>query len=278
MDFTDQNQNNCPLCQMTEGNFILNSDKFKKCKSCGTVYNLDYAPLTYNDTYFTTDYQQQYGKTYAEDFPNIYRQSSIRIKRIKKLIDNKKNLSAIDIGCALGFFLKCAADSGFSKLTGVEISEYAINYARQNYQYDFYKEPLENFIFPEKYDLISAWYVMEHFPQTAEIFSKIITAIKPGGILAFSMPSAYGPLLQHHPADWIKSHPTDHRIDVTPKSIKLFLKKQGFKKVKVYAAGFHPERSFSKKSILFPVFKIFYKMKVTLTAYSDTIEVYAVKE
>ena len=60
----------CPICNSKNFNSI--SQDLHKCKSCAIVFNSNYKQLQYNEEYFIGDYEKQYGKTYIDDFPNIY--------------------------------------------------------------------------------------------------------------------------------------------------------------------------------------------------------------
>ncbi len=102
-------------------------------------------------------------------------------------------------------------------------------------------------------------------------------ALKKGGMLAFSAPSVFGPLYHFNRKQWISTHPADHRVDFSPASARKLLHRLGFRRWWVYPGGFHPERIISAKSFFFPFFSMLYRRFAGLTAYSDTIEVYAVK-
>jgi SAM-dependent methyltransferase len=271
---------NCPVCGGGRSAIILAEHPFRRCNSCQTVFNPAHNIISYSDSYYTEDYRAQYGKTYEEDFDNIYRASVRRIKRtmlLWKSFHKESPHSVLDIGCALGFFLKAAEDHGFIKIDGIEISSFAARRCRELFRYRVTKSPFEDAKISCKYDLISSWYFLEHCIDTKSVFEKIVSHLNDGGIFAFSVPSVFGPTYLFNRKKWAETHPVDHMIDLSPETAVRILKKAGFKKVKVYAAGIHPERVMSKKNPLFILFKPMYEWLSRVTAFSDTIEIYAIK-
>jgi SAM-dependent methyltransferase len=256
------------------------SDYIYKCRSCGIAFNTKFSPKRYDDNYFLSEYRRQYGKTYIEDYDAIYTASKQRIKKILKFIKIKKNpagMSLFDIGAAAGFFLKCARDSGLRNVAGIEISEYASKYCRHTFNISVIRSSFDDFSFNGKFDIITAWFFIEHCENPGTVIKKIYSALNRGGVFAFSGPSIQGPLFRFNRMVWIRTHPTDHRIDFSPRFAARVLKKCGFRKIHVRPAGFHPERIISSNSIFFRPFSLIYSIYSRLTAFSDTIEVYAVK-
>jgi len=270
----------CPLCGGGRSAVIIADQPFRRCISCGTVFNAAHKTIAYSDRYYTEDYRAQYGLTYEEDFENIYRASVCRIKKIMKLWDsfhNEPPRSVLDIGCALGFFLKAAEDHGFTKVHGIEVSAFASGRCRKLFGYQTTRASFEKAKIECRYDLITSWYFLEHCVNTKSVLEKIIAHLNDGGFFAFSVPSVFGPTYLFNKKKWAETHPVDHRIDLSPKTAVRILKRAGFGKVKVYPAGIHPERVMTKENLLYPLFKPLYTWLSHATAFSDTIEIYAIK-
>ena len=98
-----------------------------------------------------------------------------------------------------------------------------------------------------------------------------------GGVFALAVPSCFGPMFYFDRNEWVRTHPKDHRIDLSPEGAKKILKDIGFKKVKVIKCGYHPERVLRRESLFFMPFELIYRLYSSLTGFSDTIEIYAVK-
>lgn len=262
----------CPIC--TSSSFKKISDTLLLCKVCSTVYNAGYAPAVYCDDYFGKEYHAQYGKTYEEDFESIYAASLFRLKIIQNLSGNNlSGKSLLDIGCALGFFCKAARDAGFGVVEGLEISHYAADYCKQQFNIPVHVAGFEQFAANRKYDVITAWFVIEHFAKPYAMLSKIYDMLQDRGIFACTLPSYFGPLFYCHRKQWITTHPQDHRIDVAPWSIKKLLKRIGFSYVRCFPSGYHPERfgAIAQKH------KNLYVKLSNILCFSDTILVIAVK-
>ena len=135
----------CPFCGTNKNKCI--SESLYYCKKCQHVINLNHKHISYDKDYFLSEYENQYGKTYINDYENIYRVSVKRINRIKNILginssygcstpvvnNSLKNFSLLDLGCALGFFLKAAQDQGAEPLLGIEISEFASKYCTSKF-------------------------------------------------------------------------------------------------------------------------------------------------
>jgi 2-polyprenyl-3-methyl-5-hydroxy-6-metoxy-1,4-benzoquinol methylase len=271
----------CPLCGGGKADLALADSSFYRCRSCGTVFNAAHRILSYSDSYFTDDYQAQYGKTYEQDFPAIYKAAQKRVSRILSLWNeshSRKPSSALDVGCAMGFFLKAASDAGIRNVKGLEISKFASGRGKKLFGFEYIRKPFEKAVFDEKFDVVTAWYFIEHSYESRAAFEKAASLVKKGGVMAFSVPSVFGPSYLLHRKEWAKTHPVDHRIDLSPGTVKKLMKSMGFSKCAVYPAGIHPNRVISEKNLLFPVFKPLFRTFSEFTAFSDTLEVYALKD
>ena len=265
----------CPFCGRQNRTAI--SASLYRCAGCGIIFNADHKSLSYDRDYFITSYKEQYGKTYVEDFDNIYRMSQARLDLILANIVKRPDLSLLDLGCAAGFFLKAAKDRGVENLLGIEVSEFAAEYCRNTFSIDVIQSPFDEAAIDRKFSVISSWFFLEHMPDPAADINRIFSMLEDGGVFACGIPSYYGPSFSFDREGWVRTHPADHRIDLSPSSAKRILKQAGFRRVKVYRSGYHPERVVKKDSWIYPLFEPVYNIFSRLTAYSDTIEIYAVK-
>jgi len=266
----------CPLCGESRkprqyGNGL------QRCRSCRIVFNARHAPLSYDESYFTDEYRAQYGRTYVEDRESIAALSKARLSRILGIMGGRIkpcDISLLDIGSALGFFLKQAADTGIGGLQGVEISPYAAQYCRKNFKIAVTNSSFDSAEFDRGFDVITAWYFIEHCADPLASLQKIYRLLRPGGVFAFSSPSVFGPLFVFNRDEWVLGHPPDHRMDFSPRSARRVLKGLGYSRVSVRPGGIHPERVLPKGSALFAGA---YGALSRLLCFSDTIEAYALK-
>ncbi len=266
----------CPFCGRSSETEI--SIDLHKCRRCDLIFNINCKSLSYDRDYFISDYQGQYGKTYLDDFENIYRLSFTRLQKILKLIKSSKyETSVLDIGSAAGFFLKAAKDAGIMKLLGIEISNFASDYCRNNFKIEVIESPFEKAEIKEKFDIITSWFFIEHLMDPLSAMKRIYSMLNDGGVFALAVPSCFGPMFFLSRNEWIKTHPADHRFDLSPKGAKRILKDIGFKNVIVAKCGYHPERVVSRENLFYKPFELIYRLYSVLTGFSDTIEIYAVK-
>jgi len=265
----------CPFCKSKPSSSC--TPQLHRCRSCGITYNSAHSALDYDKNYFLDDYKTQYGKTYIEDFENIYRLAMKRMDVILRMTESRERLSFLDIGSAMGFFLKCARDMGADRVRGIEISDYAARYAQKEFGIETITRPFDEIPADEIYDVITAWFFLEHCPDPAVVIGKIYTSLSRGGVFAFSVPSSFGPLFTFRRQEWISTRPVDHRIDFTPRGARRILKKAGFRRVNVRASGIHPERMLREDHPLYRPFSFIYGRLAPLFNFSDTIEIYAVK-
>jgi SAM-dependent methyltransferase len=265
----------CPLC-----GHALREEKrtgFNRCDTCGSVVNPCYSQGGYGKDYFFQEYENRYGRSYEEDIPVIYELSCRRMDSIQKMASKRiEEMELFEIGCALGAFLTCARDRGAKKVRGLEISSWAVDYCRKK-ELDVREGSFEKHVEDEPCDVLAAWFVLEHFENPGKALGKLESMLKPGGVLALSLPSIRGPLFTLHPYRWKKSHPADHRIDIDPFHFKKHLLSIGFRKVLVMPGGIHPDRVMKPENLLYHVFKRVYGFWARWAVFSDTVEVYALK-
>ncbi|GHU34306.1 hypothetical protein FACS1894172_14370 [Spirochaetia bacterium] len=260
----------CPACGDRSSHRVLarfSSRTYRCCKSCGLIYQsrLNSPPVEYTKDYFFDLYQKQYGKTYLEDFPHLVTMGKERLQRISSYNSGKKLL---DIGCAYGPFLAAAQESGLSPV-GIDPAEDAVRYVNEEL-----KIPAIHGLFPSPqlfalapFDIITLWYVIEHFEYPKEILQEIHYLLKPGGLLAFSTPSCSGISRRVSMQQFLHNSPADHWTIWDPNHVATILGRAGFSVKKIHITGHHPER--------FPVFGSMGISKIF--GLGDTFEVYAVK-
>jgi 2-polyprenyl-3-methyl-5-hydroxy-6-metoxy-1,4-benzoquinol methylase/spore coat polysaccharide biosynthesis predicted glycosyltransferase SpsG len=285
--FSPQVNRRCPVCaaDVPARSISRFSERtYRRCPKCGVIY-MDRTcppPIEYEREYFFESYKRQYGKTYLDDFTNIKEAGKRRLKIIKSLSHRQDaKMALFDIGCAYGPFLAAADEEGFSP-SGIDPAEDAVRYVQQELGL-----PAVHGFFPHSplpaphsplYDVVTLWFVIEHFTDCASVLSAIRNILKPGGILAFSTPSFSGISGRSSLRRFLSASPSDHRTVWSPLMCKKALALTGFKVKKTVSIGHHPER--------FPLLGKLAKSKKspmywTLMAISrifnlgDTFEVYA---
>ena len=252
-EITSGRKMNCPICgeiSLGADNIISRNETrtYRRCRKCGIVYmSFTTMPeMEYDKSYFFEDYKKQYGKTYEEDFQSIKEQGLRRINNIKKIVTKVKNKTLLDIGCAYGPFLDAAADNKMAAF-GTDISEDAVAYVQEKLGYE-----AKCCAFPEidtlkefgvnQFDVVSMWYVIEHFKNLHTVLTKVNNILKEGGIFAFSTPCGEGISAKSDCNNFYEISPADHYSIWEISKAKKILGKYGFKIEKIVSTGHHPER------------------------------------
>ena len=199
-----------------------------KCKKCNSLFRKYFLPVStdYSSKYFIEDYKNQYGKTYEEDEENLKALAKNRLEIIKSV---KPAGKILDLGSAMGFFLKEASSNGY-ETEGIEISEYAANYCVKNLNLNVHNISLLDFEYKEKeYDIITAWYVLEHIYDFDKLLKNILFSLKDGGIFAFAMPNGNG-ISGKFNKNYFKIVPSDHAFETNPKALDKFFERYSLKR------------------------------------------------
>ena len=201
---------------------------------------------TYEKSYFFEDYKKQYGKTYKEDFDLIKEQGKRRVSVITSLNKSKKGKNVLDIGCAYGPFLSAVSESDLNPF-GTDICEDAVDYVKNELHF-----PASTAAFPginttdefgiASFDVVTMWYVIEHFKNLDVVLKKVNSILKMDGIFAFSTPSGEGVSALTNTKDFYINSPSDHYSIWEPSKANKILKPYGFKVIKTVSTGHHPER------------------------------------
>ena len=246
----------CPVCGKvpSQPDEVISRNEtrtYRRCSTCGMVY-MAFTTIEdkkYKKEYFFEEYKKQYGKTYEEDFDSIKAQGMRRAAIIKSLIGaggaaTEKNL--LDIGCAYGPFLAAASESSFNPF-GTDIAEDAVSYVQQKLKY-----PAVCSAFPDidtaeefgitQFDVVTMWYVIEHFKDLGKVLRKVSTLVRKGGLFAFSTPSGEGISAVSDKDHFYEISPTDHYTIWEPSRADSILRIFGFRVERIVSTGHHPER------------------------------------
>jgi len=143
-----------------------------------------------------------------------------------------RNKTVLDLGCGSGYGSYILKNIGHSnKVSGVDISPDAINYAQENYgkNIDFQIgniHHLDNI--PDKsIDIAISFEVLEHTDKQDQMLSEIKRVLKNGGTAIISTPN----ILTYPPGNEY------HLKELSPKDFNLLLKKY-FKNFKIYFQNF----------------------------------------
>ena len=288
---------NCPVCrtahQTFEDQIVSRIEKrtFRRCRTCGMLYiswTTDGFDTNYDEKYFFDSYKKQYGRTYLEDFKAIKTQCVRRISVIDYIFRNKHKVitpAVLDVGCAFGPFLDAANDAGW-QVFGTDISQEAVSYVQDKLHY-----PASLSAFPafdsvtefgiKEFDVVTMWYVIEHFQDLDSVLKAVSKILKRGGVFAFSTPSASGVSGRFNTQNFFQSSPADHFTLWEPSRASSILKRYGFRVQRIVSTGHHPERFPNLAKDKVRPNSIQYALYAAASRFfglGDTFEVYCIKE
>jgi len=152
----------------------------------------------------------------------------------------------LDVGCAYGPFLSAAYEAGYQP-EGIDPAASAVEYVQNELELPAWNVTFEDFELALKgcqnrYDVISMWFVLEHFPRVDRILCKANLCLKIGGLLVFSTPNSSGISGTRSLKGFLKQSPRDHHTVWSPAIARRVLPRFGFRIRKVVVTGHHPER------------------------------------
>lgn len=133
----------------------------------------------------------------------------------------------LDIGCGTGNFLAAARDAGF-RVSGTELDRNAACFAKEKLGLQRVL-PLTISEFAERYvderlDVVTFFEVLEHQVAPAEFLQKVKECVRPGGVIAMSVPNRDRWLT----APDVLDYPPNHFLRWNAAALAMFLNARGF--------------------------------------------------
>jgi 2-polyprenyl-3-methyl-5-hydroxy-6-metoxy-1,4-benzoquinol methylase len=192
-----------------------------KCKYCQLIYMNPIEQVSKTNEYYFKA-KNNHASTIRESY---LRTAKSQVGLIQKYT---RGMNLLDIGCAQGFFLFSASKAGYTT-KGIEISQDAVEYAREEFGLDIEAKPFEELRFTENsFDVVTLWQVLEHVPYPLMILEEVHRILKPGGLLVVSTPN-----IESIPAKILRKKWWDikrlHVNQFTTKTLTGILQNAGFK-------------------------------------------------
>jgi len=235
----------CNLCGSEEvkNRFKINDFSIVRCRKCGLEY--------VNPILEEKDIQEIYQKGYFNGFKKDnffgyqdYAQDEIEINRtfqrkmriIDKLMPDKGKI--LDIGCAMGFFINVAKEDGW-EVTGIDLSEEAIKYAKKRFNYDVRCTSLDKAGFKgASFDVITMFDLIEHVEYPDLLIKQCYGLLKPNGLLVITTPNSGSVVAKLLSKRWEEyKRAREHIFFFSRKTLTDMLVKNRFKVVKSHTAG-----------------------------------------
>ncbi len=110
-------------------------------------------------------------------------------RRLKKLLKWANHGDLLDVGAGIGQFLDLARPF-FSQVAGTEVSQSAVDTAKEKYNLDLARGTIDECGLPgDNFDLITLFHVLEHVPDPRRTIEFCRDLLRPGGTLVVCVPN-----------------------------------------------------------------------------------------
>jgi len=174
----------CNICGSAEFQEIFDirispiwiESKLVKCKQCGFFYANPRLEEKREEEHYERDYYENEELAYWDKERSGFFNRASRM--IRKLIKVGKLL---DIGCGMGYFMDLCRRNSWD-VKGIEISDFAVNYAKEKLGLDVIKSELKDVKFgSEFFDVVTMWNVLDQVYDPKATLFEVNRILKKGG-------------------------------------------------------------------------------------------------
>lgn len=177
--------------------FAEKEARILQCKNCGLQYisprpDKEFLDWMYREGYYSSVIEDR--DTWTEKTLQHENEKEkvhlYRLKPIMKMRERYDYKKLLDIGTGAGYFLKLAKDRGFDVL-GIEVSERAAEFARENYGIPVLNvSKVEEAGFEDRsFDVVALCHVIEHMPYPDATLMEINRILREKGLLLVVTPN-----------------------------------------------------------------------------------------
>jgi SAM-dependent methyltransferase len=193
----------------------------------------------HKDDLFKRDFE---GREHDMFNNQVERQNKIKDRRIEIDLANqyRKNGKVLDIGAGTGLFFEGLRE--FNELHAIELSSVAARYLKEKFNAEVRQiDVLDADYEPNYFDVINMTYVIEHLKQPRLVMEKVISWLKPNGLLLVSSPNWQSPMARIYREFFRLNDPCQHINLWDPSTLTEFLEDIGVAVNKRYFPYFRTE-------------------------------------
>ncbi|MEH1127933.1 class I SAM-dependent methyltransferase [Micromonospora sp. CPCC 206061] len=174
----------------------------------------------YTEAYYETDGYESY-------FTSAGQRRFEASRRLRWLLSVVRPSSLLEAGPAGGFFLEAARRVGIS-VAGVEVSEVAARFAREELGVPVRQGCFETVAPVDPVEAVCAFHVLEHVEDPRVFLRAARDALVPGGWLALEVPNIASAAAHRLGRSWPAVAPAYHRWHFSPPTLTRLLADCGF--------------------------------------------------
>jgi 2-polyprenyl-3-methyl-5-hydroxy-6-metoxy-1,4-benzoquinol methylase len=220
-----------------------------KCATCGFIStDLDLSDdairALYSGKYFHGEEYADYVSEKDSLLPGFRR----RLDALRRAVPDITKARLFEVGCAYGFFLELAAPH-FASVAGIDISQDAVDYARNVLRVDAAAGDLLAAHTTGPFDVVCMWDVIEHLKHPDHVLERVASMMPEGGTLAITTGDIGSVNARLRGERWRLIHPPTHLHYFSARTLARLLQRCGFQVVSVT----HPGTYRTVRNILYAI-------------------------
>ncbi len=243
----------CPVCRSRESRPVFDAPdrlhgvagrfSYVACRGCGltfmnpqvvpedigALYPTDYAPhaptAAPRDPARPTPAPRKKRSGIANAFDVFFTNEKLSPEILR---ERKQDSTLLDVGCGNGRFLHKVRERHGYHVSGVDLSPLAVQAAQASYGLDVFQGVLEDARFPDaRFDVVTAWWYLEHVPDPLATLREITRILKPGGHLVFAVPNTRSAVAWLFGSRWYHLDCPRHLALYAPEPVKRIVQAAG---------------------------------------------------
>ena len=231
----------CDLCGSSDADFLFEGKDrlygcegvftYVQCKKCGLVYmNPQISPDDIGK-FYPPAYGPHKQKSEKRQQNLSVLKSKLKKRPFALLICDKftQQSRLLDVGCGNADFLNKVRNVTKCQVHGIDISKAAAKAAKANYEIDIFTGTILESPFPcDYFDVITAWWYLEHVPNPSEVLRKMSRLLKQDGYCIIGVPNIDSFNARTFKDKWYHLDCPRHLYIYSPDTITKLLDKTGF--------------------------------------------------
>ena len=209
---------------------------YVRCRHCEMSFHRYILDSVWNERRFSKWMSQEAIQAFEKNYKtpeNLMRKAAnhtkhvLQIEKLTRNIRGKNPVRILDFGCGYGEFLAMCALYGFEAF-GLDRSHAKLS----NNSFNNVYAEIEDVATQAPFHALTLFEVLEHLDDPYPLLLKLRDLIMPGGVLVLETPNCHGVSHIETRQEYLLIHPLEHINGFTPKTMKAFAERLGFKQIR----------------------------------------------